>query len=1065
MKVRNRKGIIVDFDWLRIRSAIAKAFAEVYSVEDGQSSPYKDAIDAITQQCVANLQTHEVVDIETIQKTVEKALIDSDYFDVGRAYIVYEQQRTKVRQVRDQLLAFRLDDGRTIAETGLFECLRVACTALDLRKAADDILSETVKGLFAGCTEQQLRFGLALTTKTRIERDYRYGYVAARLLLDELYSGVAALFDIDKQEGPAATHSLYRHAFVEFIFEGVRRERLSPRLDDFDVMGLAEYLRPERDFNFDYLGLRTVADRYLVRFDDVIAELPQVMLMRVAMGMALNEEDCNRRAKEFYDVLSQFEYLSSTPTLFNSGTAHSQLSSCYVLTVPDDLDLIYKSIWKNAMLSKWSGGLGNDWTPVRSLGARIKGTNGKSQGVVPFLKVANDTAVAVNQGGKRAGALCSYLETWHLDIEEFLELRKNTGDDRRRTHDMNTANWIPDLFMERVFQDGMWTLFSPNDVPDLHSAYGRDFRERYERYERLTKTGEIKLFKRIRAVDLWRKMLSMLFETGHPWIVFKDPFNIRNPQAHAGTIHSSNLCTEIALNTSAIEVAVCNLGSINLVRHLDPETLEIDYAKLERTVTLAVRMLDNVIEVNFYPVDDARHSNLQHRPIGLGIMGFQDVLYAKRIPYASQEAVELADKLQEFVSFYAIKASAELARERYPYPSFPGSTWSQGLLPLDTYKRLAEERDIKPDLNLRHTLDWESLRDMVRAGMRNSNITSIAPTACVTSDTRIHTATGVFSYREILEANCVDWHTIEKSYNKGWLPLKEFLVISQDLKLRKCDKIWYNGHTEVYEVTFHDGAKYRCSAAHKLYRREMATDTITETEVSKLAIGDRVIGYTHRGMVKFWIVDIQKIGKLPTWDIEVEDTHNYLFANGVLSHNTISNIAGVTQSIEPTYQNLYVKTNLSGDFTVVNEYLVRDLMALGLWTDQVIAALKSSDGSVLNIPEIPEDIKALYATAFEIESKWLVMAGARRQKWLDQAQSLNLYMAQPSGKKLDELYRLAWLVGLKSTYYLRTLGATQVEKSTVANKALNSVEIGGAAQADTRPKVCSLDDPTCESCQ
>jgi ribonucleoside-diphosphate reductase alpha chain len=689
----------------------------------------------------------------------------------------------------------------------------------------------------------------------------------------------------------------------------VELELLSPELLEFDLELLGKALMPERDLQFTYLGLQTLYDRYFIHSNDVRFELPQVFFMRVAMGLCIREEDKNARAVEFYDLLSSFDYMSSTPTLFNSGTLRSQLSSCYLTTVPDDLFGIYGAIQDNAMLSKFAGGLGNDWTPVRSMGAYIKGTNGKSQGVVPFLKVVNDTAVAVNQGGKRKGAVCAYLETWHMDIEEFLELRKNTGDDRRRTHDMNTANWIPDLFMKRVFEEGDWTLFSPNDVPDLHDLYGKAFEERYAQYEAMTKTGELTYFKTVKASNLWRKMLGMIFETGHPWMTFKDPCNLRSPQQHAGVVHSSNLCTEITLNTSADEIAVCNLGSINLPQHV--ENGELNLEKLRKTVRTAIRMLDNVIDINYYSVPAAEQSNMRHRPIGMGIMGFQDALYKIDVSYASDDAVTFADRSMEAVSYYAIEASSELAAERGSYSSYQGSLWSQGIFPLDSLDLLIESRGEKYiQVNKDATLDWPTLKTKVaQNGMRNSNVMAIAPTA------------------------------------------------------------------------------------------------------------------------------------------------------------TIANITGVSQSIEPTYQNLYVKSNLSGEFTVVNPYLVADLKARGLWDKVMVNDLKYYDGSVQGIDRVPEDLKAKYATAFEIEPRWLVDSASRRQKWIDQAQSLNLYINNASGKKLDVTYRMAWFSGLKTTYYLRSLAATGTEKSTVETGRLNAVSSGTAPQPAPVPKACSLDDPDCEACQ
>jgi ribonucleoside-diphosphate reductase alpha chain len=732
--------------------------------------------------------------------------------------------------------------------------------------------------------------------------------------------------------------SQYRQYFPRFIKKGIEIGLLNEELSRFDLEKLAQALDPERDLQFDYLGLQTLYDRYFLidRNDNYSGEgrrieMPQAFFMRVAMGLALNELNREARAIEFYQLLSSFDFMSSTPTLFNAGTTHSQLSSCYLSTVADDLDGIYEAIKENALLAKYAGGLGNDWTPVRALGSHIKGTNGKSQGVVPFLKVVNDTAVAVNQGGKRKGAVCTYLESWHLDVEEFLELRKNTGDDRRRTHDMNTANWIPDLFMKRVMESGEWTLFSPSDVPDLHDKFGKAFEQAYTAYEAKADRGDIKHFKRLPALSLWRKMLSMLFETGHPWITFKDPCNIRSPQQHVGVVHSSNLCTEITLNTNDTEIAVCNLGSVNLVNHLKPaasgqDRPDLDLEKLHRTIRTAMRMLDNVIDINYYAVAKARNSNIRHRPVGLGIMGFQEALHAMRVPYASQEAVEFADRSMEAVCYNAYWASTDLAEERGAYSSFRGSLWDQGVLPLDTLKLLAQERGGYVEVDMSSTLDWEALRARIKAhGMRNSNCVAIAPTA------------------------------------------------------------------------------------------------------------------------------------------------------------TISNIVGISASIEPTYQNLYVKSNLSGEFTMVNEYLVQDLKRLGLWDEVMVSDLKYFDGSLAKIDRVPAELRQLYATAFEVDTSWMVECAARRQKWIDQAQSLNIYMAGASGKKLDETYKLAWLRGLKTTYYLRTMGATHAEKSTISTGQLNAVPVQGGAMvggslaaaassseivaAGSDVKFCSIDNPECEACQ
>jgi ribonucleoside-diphosphate reductase alpha chain len=746
-----------------------------------------------------------------------------------------------------------------------------------------------------------------------MEKDPAYSQVTARLLMHTIRKEV---FGKEVAQEDAAQN--YVEYFPKFIKKGIEAELLDAKLGQFDLKKLAAALVPERDLQFGYLGLQTLYDRYFLHVQGTRIEMPQAFYMRVAMGLALNEINREARAIEFYTLLSTFDFMSSTPTLFNSGTVRSQLSSCYLTTVADDLDGIYEAIKENALLAKYAGGLGNDWTPVRALGAHIKGTNGKSQGVVPFLKVVNDTAVAVNQGGKRKGAVCAYLETWHMDIEEFLELRKNTGDDRRRTHDMNTANWIPDLFMKRVMEKGEWTLFSPSDVIDLHDKFGKEFEQAYLAYETKAANGEMPLFKKIQALDLWRKMLSMLFETGHPWITFKDPCNIRSPQQHVGVVHSSNLCTEITLNTNDSEIAVCNLGSVNMPAHMKDGKL--DHEKLRKTVNTAMRMLDNVIDINYYAVKKARDSNLRHRPVGMGIMGFQDCLHMMRIPYASDQAVEFADRSMEAVCYYAYHASTELAEERGMYSSYRGSLWDRGILPQDSLKLLAEERGGYLEVDTTETLDWSALRQRIKQfGMRNSNCVAIAPTA------------------------------------------------------------------------------------------------------------------------------------------------------------TISNIIGVSACIEPTYQNLYVKSNLSGEFTEINEYLVRDLKTRGLWDEVMIADLKYFDGSLAKIDRIPQDLRELYATAFEVEPKWLVEAASRRQKWIDQGQSLNIYMAGASGKKLDETYKLAWLRGLKTTYYLRTIGATHTEKSTSKTGALNAVSsempaASAAAAPETDGPACVMrpGDPgfdECEACQ
>ena len=792
-----------------------------------------------------------------------------------------------------------------------------ACKGLGKDVKADPIVAETKRNLYDGVPIEEVYKASILAARTLIEKDPDYTYATARLLLHTIVKEVMG------EEVPSTEMGArYAETFPLFIKKGVDNDLLDEKLLQFDLARLGAALKPERDLQFDYLGLQTLYDRYFLHVRKTRIELPQSFFMRVAMGLSLNEIDRTERAIEFYEVLSSFDFMSSTPTLFNAGTLRSQLSSCYLTTVPDDLDGIYESIKENALLSKFAGGLGNDWTRVRAMGSHIKGTNGESQGVVPFLKVVNDTAVAVNQGGKRKGAVCAYLETWHLDIEEFLDLRKNTGDDRRRTHDMNTANWIPDLFMKRVMEKGDWTLFSPNTVPDLHDLFGAAFEKAYVAYEARAERGEITPTRKVPASDLWRKMLTMLFETGHPWITFKDACNVRSPQQHVGVVHSSNLCTEITLNTSDTETAVCNLGSVNLKQHIKGGLL--DHAKLQATIKTAMRMLDNVIDINYYAVKKARDSNMRHRPVGLGIMGFQDALYEMRMPYASTAAVEFADRSMESVCYYAYWASTELARERGRYASFKGSLWDKGVLPLDSLDMLSQARGGYVDTDRSVSMDWDALRAKIAAdGMRNSNCVAIAPTA------------------------------------------------------------------------------------------------------------------------------------------------------------TISNIVGVDASIEPCFGNLSVKSNLSGEFTIINGYLVKDLKSLGLWDDVMVMDLKHFDGSLRSIDRIPTEIKNLYATAFEVEPVWLVEAAARRQKWIDQAQSLNIYMAGASGKKLDDTYKLAWLRGLKTTYYLRTTSATQAEKSTGRTGQLNAVSSAAPATApaakfaapvvDMAPatdvKFCAIDDPGCEACQ
>ncbi|EXT39884.1 ribonucleoside-diphosphate reductase, alpha subunit [Acinetobacter sp. 25977_4] len=870
------------------------------------------------------------IHIEEIQDQVELALMRTGEQKVARAYVIYREQRASARQ---QTNSNHHPTLQVTDANGQLQPLDLSALKATVNRAAEGlegieveaIIDETVKNLYNGVKESDIATTMMMATRTRIEQEPNYTYVTARLLRDELVSTGLAFLGL-----PADTAE--NNALEAFLKKGVELDLLSPDLLKFDLEKLAAAIQPERSNQFTYLGLQTLFDRYFIHSNGVRFELPQLFFMRVSMGLALNEQDKEERAIEFYNLLSSFDYMASTPTLFNSGTLRPQLSSCYLTTIGDDLYDIYGAMRDNAMLSKWAGGLGNDWTPVRALNSYIKGTNGKSQGVVPFLKVANDTAVAVNQGGKRKGAVCAYLETWHLDIEEFLELRKNTGDDRRRTHDMNTANWVPDLFMQRVFEDGEWTLFTPSETPDLHDLTGAEFAERYAYYESVAKEQNM-LHKKVRAKDLWRKMLSMLFETGHPWITFKDVCNLRSPQQHVGVVHSSNLCTEITLNTNQDEIAVCNLGSINLVQHVKGGVL--DREKLARTVKTAVRMLDNVIDINYYAVPQAKNSNLKHRPVGMGIMGFQDALYEMGMAYGSDEAVNFADESMEVISYYAIQTSSDLAVERGAYSTFKGSLWDQGILPIDSLEIVAKSRPERMfEVDRTQRLDWDTLRAKVQKdGMRNSNVMAIAPTA------------------------------------------------------------------------------------------------------------------------------------------------------------TISNICGVSQSIEPTFQNLYVKSNLSGEFTVINPYLVRALKDRGLWDTVMVNDLKHFEGSVQKIARIPEELKAIFATAFEVEPRWIVDAASRRQKWIDQAQSLNLYISGANGKKLDITYKMAWLRGLKTTYYLRALGATSAEKSTINTGALNAVkpatveaaapaaapvveakkpeavEEDGFTQAAPVPMAFSIDNPDCEACQ
>ncbi|CAN5508615.1 ribonucleoside-diphosphate reductase subunit alpha [soil metagenome] len=899
-----RNGAVVGFEPAKIAIALTKAFIAVNGGQGAASARVRELVETMTTEVVKALLRRQpaggTFHIENVQDQVELALMRSGEHETARAYVLYRERRSSERSAArtsepaTQLFATDGDKRIALSMERIETIVTAACANLGTVVDPAAIVRETVKNLYDGVPMDEVFKSMILASRAMIENDPAYSTVTARLLLHTIRKEV--LGEETLQSEAAARYVDY---FPRFIARGIKAELLDERLREYDLERLAAALVTDRDLQFGYLGLQTLYDRYFLHIDETRIELPQAFFMRVAMGLALGEVDREARAIEFYTVLSTFDFMSSTPTLFNAGTRRSQLSSCYLTTVSDDLDGIYEAIKENALLAKYAGGLGNDWTPVRALGAHIKGTNGKSQGVVPFLKVVNDTAVAVNQGGKRKGAVCAYLETWHLDIEEFLELRKNTGDDRRRTHDMNTANWIPDLFMKRVMDGADWTLFSPSDVPDLHEKFGRAFETAYIEYERRAANGDMRLFKTVPAQQLWRKMLGMLFETGHPWITFKDPCNIRSPQQHVGVVHSSNLCTEITLNTGETEIAVCNLGSVNLVNHLaraSDGSWSLDHAKLKRTIDVAMRMLDNVIDINYYAVKKARDSNLRHRPVGLGIMGFSDCLHQLQIPYASDDAITFADRSMEAVCYFAYSASSELAAERGRYSSYEGSLWSQGVLPQDTLRLLEVERGGYVEVDLSESLDWASLRAKIaRNGMRNSNCIAIAPTA------------------------------------------------------------------------------------------------------------------------------------------------------------TISNIIGVSACIEPTFQNLYVKSNLSGEFTVVNDYLVRDLKALNLWDEVMVSDLKYFDGSCAKIDRIPAKLRAVYATAFEIEPKWIVEAAARRSKWIDQAQSLNIYMAGASGKKLDDTYKLAWLRGLKTTYYLRALSATSAEKSTGRGGELNAV----ASSSTLAPSIAS----------
>ena len=895
--VSKRNGNEVPFDAVRIHTAIYKSFLDPRARIGDLGVDIHKAVDTISSEVVSRIRTEHhsrTIQIEKIQDMVESALMAHGFQKVARYYVLYREAQAEKRAQNFELESdsrervIHINDGNDVTsivtESQLLKKINNRCDGLTCN--ADALCAQVLNEVFDGIKRNDFNAAIVMAASSRMEYDPDYGYAAARFLRDNLWSEATGYLSLD-------VTASYADVFPVLIERGISNGIFDKRLDEFDIPRLSVTLDGSRDLQFSYLGLQTLYDRYFTHDNDVRYELPQAFYMRVAMGLALNEENRTERAIEFYELLSGFYFNSSTPTLFNSGTFRSQMSSCYLTTVPDDLAGIMDSYKSNALLSKYAGGLGNDWTPVRAMGSLIKGTNGKSQGVIPFLGVNNALAVSVNQGGRRRGAVCSYLETWHLDIEDFLELRKNTGDERRRTHDMHTANWIPDLFMKRVQEEGEWTLFSPSDCTDLHDLSGTAFEQRYQEYEAMVIRGEMKLYKTVRAVELWRKMLTMLLETGHPWFTFKDPCNVRYTNQHVGVVHSSNLCTEITLHTNKDEIAVCNLGSINMARHMVDGVLDQD--RLKRSVTTAMRMLDNVIDLNFYNDDKAKHSNFQHRPVGLGLMGFQDCLYEMGVSYVSREAVDFADQSMEAISYYAIEASVELAVERGSYSTFDGSLWSQGILPIDSLAQLVKARGeqyIQVDSST--TLDWDTLREKAKQGMRNSNCLAIAPTA------------------------------------------------------------------------------------------------------------------------------------------------------------TISNICGVSQSIEPTYMNMYVKSNLSGEFMVVNPYLVKELKSYDIWDAVMINELKRHEGSVQEIERIPSEVKALFRTAFEVDQNYLVASASRRQKWIDQAQSLNLYVVNPSGRQLNDLYMLTWTAGLKTTYYLRSTGATGMETS---------------ADSEGSAAVCSILDGSCESCQ
>jgi ribonucleoside-diphosphate reductase alpha chain len=882
-QITKRDGEIVAFNQAKIWKAISKAFLDVkqnFTAEEAKQ------VDGVTESVVAALDTQFIDNcptVEIVQDIVEKKLMERGFYDVAKGYILYRKAHDDAR--REELerlegahptLKVRKASGEVVSfnRYNINKTISYSLTGLEQDIDVDLIISGIENSIYDGMTTKEISQIIVMTVRSYIDRDPAYSVLAARLLLNTIYEGVIGE-DLDY----ANLDSLYKESFVKNIQSAVEVGLLSKDMLDYNLEWLASKIKPERDNLFKFLGIQTLYDRYFIK-DPVSKKMfdtPQGFWMRVAMGLALVEKPEVREQKvvDFYEIMSQMYFVPSTPTLFHAGTNHPQLSSCYLNTIEDDLSHIFKVIGDNAQMSKWSGGIGTDFTNLRGIGALIKGTGVESQGIIPFLKVANDTTAAINRSGKRRGAAVVYLETWHLDIEDFLELRKNTGDERRRTHDMNTANWIPDLFMERVRQDGEWTLFSPDETSDLHHIYGQEFNTAYKNYERLADEGKIKLFRRMKAKDLWRKMITMLYETGHPWITFKDPSNIRSPQDHVGVIHNSNLCTEITLNNSAEETAVCNLGSLNLKYFV--KNGAFDKELIARVVPIAIRMLDNVIDINFYPTKEGEVSNKRHRPIGLGIMGYHDALYQLDINFDTEEAVEFADYSMEAISYYSILASSQLAQEKGAYESFNGSKWDRGILPVDTINLLEQSREMQIPVDRIERLDWAPVRESIKVyGMRNSNTMAIAPT---------------------------------------------------------------------------------------------------------------------------------------------------------------SNLANITDAVpanEPIYKNLYVKSNQAGDFTVINSYLIEDLKKIGLWSPAIAEKVKYFDGSIAQITEIPENLRAKYKEVFEINPKWLVKAAAYRGKWMDQSQSLNIFYRGVSGKDIADVYMYAWEMGVKTTYYLRTLAISQVEKSTVS---------------------------------